>query len=307
MVCDCKITLFSIIASKKNPIFAFNIIRKAMKHIVTLSILAAAMLLAACNNTPKPIEPTENNQTTETTVDWDMPLYELNAEGDTNTVWTYQDTEEGRTVIQLAEEEDSYYDRYEHQYDREGHLISMKVENGPWKVRTREVTYSIDSDMGIRVGEGEEHAEGDPEFYAVREESYFLDDTYLYDTLTFNYSAVVSWDELDPDGDGVQDVIPAPVWEDHTVQRTRYEQTASGMKPAEKWYYAGTDDQGNLILNARVEYAYDDEGRLSSETTHYQSGSQETKNYTYDGNVRTMKVAPYDAEIKTYYKIKDKR
>lgn len=278
-----------------------------MKHIVTLSILAAAVLLTACNNTPKPSEPAENKQTTETTVDWDMPLYELNAYGDTNCVWTYQDTDEGRTVVQLAEQEESYYDRYEHQYDREGHLIAMKVENGPWKVRTRVVTYSIDSDMRIRVGEGEEYAEGDPEFYAVREESYFLDDNYLYDTLTYNYSAVVSWDEIDPDGDGVRDVIPAPVWDDHTVQRTRYEQTACGMKPIEKWYYAGVDDQGNLLLNARVEYSYDEEGRLSSETTYFKSGDPETRNYTYEGNVRTMRIAPYDAEIKTYYEIKDKR
>lgn len=278
-----------------------------MKKSNSLFFLTVALLLTACNNTPKPSEPTVTNQSTETTVDWNMPLYELNAVGDTNIVWTYQDTEEGRAVVQLAEEEDSYYDRYEHHYDHEGHLISMKVENGPWKVRTREVTYGIDSDMGIRVGEGKEYAEGDPEFYAVREESYFLDDTYLYDTLTYNYSAVVSWDELDPDGDGVRDVIPVPVWEDHTVQRTRYEQTASGMKPAEKWYYAGTDDQGNLILNARVEYSYDEEGRLSIETTYFQSGDPETRNYSYEGNVRTMRVAPYDAEIKTYYKIRDKR
>lgn len=274
----------------------------AMKHTFTLFLLGFAMLLAACNNTPKPNEPVKNKQQA---VDWDMPLYELNAEGDTNCVWTYQDTEEGRTVVQLSEEEDSYYDRYEYHYDLDGHLTAMKVENGPWKVRTQEVTYSIDYDMGTRVGEGKEYADGDPQFYAVREESFFLDDNYLYDTLTYNYYAVVSWDELDYDGDGVPDALPSPVWEDYTLQRTRYEQTANGLKPAEKMYYAGFDDQGNPLLNARVEYTYDAEGRLSTETTYYQSGDEETKNYTYEVNVRTMRVAPYNTEIKTYYKIKD--
>jgi hypothetical protein len=278
-----------------------------MKHAFILFLFGSIVEFSACNQAPKSAGPVDNEpQTTQNqlpTVDWDCPLYELNAEGDTNIMWTYQDTEEGRMVVQLAEEEDAYYDRYEYQYDREGRLVRMKVENGPWKVRVREVTYEIDSDLGVRVGEGKEYAEGDPQFYAVREESYFLDDTYLYDTLTYNYSAVVSWDELDPDGDGVQDVIPPPVWEDHTFQRTRYVETASGMKPEEKWYYAGMDAQGAPLLNARVEYTYDAEGRLSSETTYYMGGSTETKNYTYEGNVRTMQATPYSTEIKTYYKI----
>ncbi len=274
-----------------------------MKKTTTLFLLGVALLLAACNNTPKSADPTKPAATNQPTVDWDTPLYELNAEGDTNCVWTYQETETGRTVVQLSEQEDSFYDRYEYQYDTEGHLTGMKVENGPWKVRVREVSYQIDPDMRYRVGEGEEHAEGDPSFYAVREESYFLDDNYLFDTMTYSYSAEVSWDELDKDGDGEPDALPAPVWEDFSLQRTRYVETASGLKPAEKWYYAGTDDQGNPSLNARIEYSYDEEGRMTSETTTFQGGSAETKNYTYEGNVRTMQATPYTAEIKTYYKI----
>ena len=271
-----------------------------MRHIITLSVMAFAMLLAACNNTPKPVATNENQQPT---VDWDTPLYELDAEGDTNCVWTYQVTDEGRTVVQYSEDEDSYYDRYEYQYSPDGRLAKMKVENGPWKVRCREVTYDIDLDMKTRVGEGQEYAEGDPQYYEVREQSWCLDDNYLYDTVSYYYSAVVSWDELDQDDDGVQDYWPTPVWEDYTLQRTRYEQTARGWQPVEKKYYADFDDAGNILLNARVEYTYDEEGRLLSETTYYQSGSSETKNYTYEGNVRTMQATPYSAEIKTYYKI----
>ena len=162
-----------------------------MRHIISLSVMAFAMLLAACNNTPKPVATNENQQPT---VDWDTPLYELDAEGDTNCVWTYQVTDEGRTVVQYSEDEDSYYDRYEYQYSPDGRLAKMKVENGPWKVRYREVTYEIDLDMKTRVGEGQEHAEGDPQYYEVREQSWCLDDNYLYDTVSYYYSAVVSWD-----------------------------------------------------------------------------------------------------------------
>lgn len=265
--------------------------------------MSVAMLLAACNNAPKPAEPEKPVEDQQPTVDWDMPLYELSAEGDTTCVWTYLESEEGRTVIQLSEQEDSFYDRYEYQYGPDGKLVRMKVENGPWKVRVREVTYGIDLDLKTREGEGKEYAEGDPQYYEVREQSWCLDDNYLYDTVTYYYSAVVSWDELDKDGDGVQDYWPTPVWEDYTVQRTRYVETPLGWKPAEKKYFAGFDEEWNPLLNARVESTYDEEGRLTSETTYYMGGSTETKNYTYEGNVRTMQATPYSAEIKTYYKI----
>lgn len=279
-----------------------------MKHTFALFLLGFAMLLAACNNTPKPAEPVKSTDPVEANqpvVDWEMPLYELNAVGDTNWVWTYQDTEEGRTVVKLAEEDESYYDRYEYQYDHEGRLIKMSVGNNYGKVRIREVTYTYNLDEKMRVGEGKESAEGDPVFFVVREESYFLDDACQYDTLSCAYSAEVSWDALDTDDDGVPDKEPNPVWDFYSYQRTKYEQTADGWRPVEKWYYAGQDENGEMLLNAKDEYAYDEEGRLASEITTYRGENVEEKTYTYHDNVRIQHFGDY--QMPTYFEIKDKR
>lgn len=104
----------------------------------------ALLAFTACNNTQKPTDNAKPGESPESQpiVDWDTPLYELSAEGDTTCVWTYLESEKGRTVIQLSEQEDSFYDRYEYQYDPDGKLISKKTKNYTYEgnVRTMKAT-----------------------------------------------------------------------------------------------------------------------------------------------------------------------
>ena len=275
-----------------------------MKHTFTLFLLGFALLLAACNNAPKPNEPVENKQQS---VDWDMPLYELNAEGDTCSVWRYENTEQGRTVTKNDLPGDYGEGSTTEIYDPNDRLVSVASSLNTGNFHNTSMTYSYNGK--VRTGEGSETTEGYSYFYAIKEVTYYLDDECKYDTLTQQYVAEMEWDWLyDEEGNEVDNVEKEGPLTMFT--RNRYETTKDGgYQLVESQTYASSTvdpEEVNVEYSYKIVYAYNDKGQLVSEKLYDRNGNlgYETS-YSYQDNKRIEQSG--DEQLTTYYKIKDKR
>ena len=250
--------------------------------------MAAALLLTACHNTTQP-EPLN--------VDWDTPLYMLNEQGDTCSVWTYLTLEDGWAVTKndlpgefLEGSSTEYYDQ-NHRLVAESRTYS---ENGS----NQGLDYQYDGK--VRIGEGNETIDGAPSFYYIKRITYYLDDECRYDTLTQEFVQELYWDfleELDEDETNEPPLV--------SYTRSRYEATPSGYRLVEKLFYASDfidPEDIDIQFNYRLAYEYDEEGRMVKETMYDNDGTahNETR-YSYQDNQRIEHTV--DSRMTTYYKI----
>ena len=130
-----------------------------MKHSFILILAALAMLLAACSNEPK--EKKMN-------VDWDSPLYMVDQEGDTMSVWTYQEWEEGRNVIK-EDLPDEYFieGSTTDYYDLDNRLTATETWFNAGSDHYRGFDFEYNGKM--RIGEGNETIDGAPSFYYIKQ------------------------------------------------------------------------------------------------------------------------------------------
>ena len=261
-----------------------------MKHILTFSALALTLLFAACNNSKNNPENT----------DWDHPLYQLNADGDTASVWRYETIEQGRTVTRidlpviLDEGSEMLI------YDRNNRLVGTASTVNSGNVHNSNMNYTYEGK--VRTGEGIQSTEGYPSYYSIKEVTYFLDDELKYDTLTQEFTAELDW--LDPDEEAYTDE-EEPERPMNYYVRKRYEKTQDGYRLVESQTFTSTSiypDEVDVKYSYKMVYDYNDEGQLASEKLYTNDGElgYETT-YTYEGNKRIEHHG--DTHYTTYYKV----
>lgn len=266
-----------------------------MKNTFTFFFLAAITLLVACNN---------KNEIKPENVDWDTPLYQLNANGDTCSIWKYETIEQGRTVTKNDLPSDYGDGSTMEIYDRNDRLVGVASSLNTGNIHNTNMTYSY---MGkTRTGEGSEATEGYSYFYAIKEVTYYLDDDFKYDTLTQQFVTEMEWDWLyDEEGNEVDnEEREGPLT---TFTRKLYETTQDGgRRLVESQTFASSTvdpEEVNVEYSYKIVYAYNDKGQLVSEKLYDKNGKlgYETT-YSYQDNKRIERTD--GEEWTTYYKIK---
>lgn len=266
-----------------------------MKNTFTFLLLAAIMLLAACIN---------KNEIKPENVDWDSPLYQLNAQGDTLSVWKYETIEQGRTVTKNDLPSDYGDGSTMEIYDRDDRLVGVASSLNTGNIHNTNMSYSYKGK--VRTGEGSETTEGYSYFYSIKEVTYYLDDDCKYDTLTQQYVAEMEWDRLyDEEGNEVdQETLEGPLT---MFTRNLYETTPDGCcRLVESQTFASSSiypEEVNVEYSYKIVYAYNDKGQLVSEKLYDRNGKlgYETA-YSYQDNKRIE--CTEGEECTTYYKIK---
>lgn len=262
-----------------------------MKHTRTLFLVAVALLLTACNHTNQPSQ-TMN-------VDWDTPLYMLNHQGDTCSVWTYQELEEGWAVTKNDLPGDFLEGSTTEYYDQNDRLIA---ESQSYSENGSEQGLDYVYDGKVRMGEGHEIIEGAPSFYYLKRITYYLDDECRYDTLTQEFVKELYWDFIEELDEDEEEYAEPPMT---AYTRSRYEATPTGYRLVEKTFYASDfidPEDIDIQFNYRLVYEYNEEGRMVKETMYDNAGNQHLETlYTYEDNKRIERSE--GTVTTTYYKI----
>lgn len=210
-------------------------------------------------------------------VDWSKPLYELDEEGDTMDLWTYN--QHGLPIRDdfLANNEygtdyTSYY------YDSDHRLVSVFSHLFTGNVRESSSDYTYDGNV---MTVDEIHTtEGYPTFFYVKEVSYFMDDDYQYDTLYMRYEKEISWDDFDDEGSYGNDMEL-----DAFVKKT-YEEVDGKTRLKEECHYLPVEDYADsLMLVTRLWYLYNSQGLLVRTLCPWEEGWRILEENTYQGNV----------------------
>ena len=261
-----------------------------MKHIFTLTPLALVLMLAACNTS-------KNNPEI---IDWDHPLYQLNADGDTASVWQYETIEQGRTVTRI--DLPGILDEGSEMliYDRDDRLVGTASTVNSGNIHNSNMNYTYTGK--VRTGEGTQSTDGSPSYYSIKEVTYFLDDEFKYDTLTQQFTAELDWLEPDEEEYVVDGEPERPM---NYYMRKRYEETPNGYRLVESQTFTSFGiypDEVNIEYSYKMVYAYNDKGQLVSEKLYTKDGEPgyETT-YTYEGNKRIEHQG--DSQYTTYYKV----
>lgn len=265
-----------------------------MKNTFSLLFVAAMMLLAACNNT--------NNKAD--VVDWDHPLYQLNSNGDTVSVWNYESNEQGRTVTRIdipGQLHDGGSETLV--YDRNNRLVGNVSTLNTGNIHNSNMDYSYEGK--VRTGEGIESTEGYPSYYSIKEITYFLDDELKYDTLSQEYTAELDWLGPEDEEYASEEEPERPL---NYYTRKRYENTPNGYRLVESQTFSSSGiypDEVNVEYSYKMVYSYNDKGQLVSEKLFDKNGNPgfETT-YTYEGNKRIEHQD--DFQYITYYKVNQK-
>ncbi len=210
-------------------------------------------------------------------VDWSKPLYELDEEGDTMDLWTYN--QHGLPIRDdfLANNEygtdyTSYY------YDSDHRLVSVFSHLFTGNVRESSSDYTYDGNV---MTVDEIHTtEGYPTFFYVKEVSYFMDDDYQYDTLYMRYEKEISWDDFEDEGSYGNDMEL-----DAFVKKT-YEEVDGKTRLKEECHYLPVEDYpDSLMLVTRLWYLYNSQGLLVRTLCPWEEGWRILEENTYQGNV----------------------
>lgn len=210
-------------------------------------------------------------------VDWSKPLYELDEEGDTMDLWTYN--QHGLPIRDdfLANNEygtdyTSYY------YDSDHRLVSVFSHLFTGNVRESSSDYTYDGNV---MTVDEIHTtEGYPTFFYVKEVSYFMDDDYQYDTLYMRYEKEISWDDFEDEGSYGNDMEL-----DAFVKKT-YEEVDGKTRLKEECHYLPMEDYADsLMLVTRLWYLYNSQGLLVRTLCPWEEGWRILEENTYQGNV----------------------
>lgn len=265
-----------------------------MKNTFSLLLVVAMMLLAACNNT-------KNNPEN---VDWDHPLYQLNTNDDTVSVWKYESNEQGRTVTRIdipGQLHDGGSEMLV--YDRNDRLVGDVSTLNTGNIHNSNMDYTYEGK--VRIGEGIESTEGFPSYYSIKQITYFLDDELKYDTLTQEFTAELDWLESEDEAYATEEEPERPL---NYYTRKRYEKTPNGYRLVESQTFASSGiypDEVNIEYQYKMVYAYNDKGQLVSEQLYDRDGNPgfETT-YTYEGNKRIEHQDEF--HYTTYYKVNQK-
>lgn len=266
-----------------------------MKNTFSLFLVVAMMLLAACNNNSK-----DNSEI----VDWDHPLYQLNADGDTISVWKYESIEQGRTVTKIDYPGELHDGGSEMLiYDRDNRLVGTASTLNTGNIHNDNMNYTYDGK--VRTGEGIESTEGFPSYYSIKEVTYFLDDELKYDTLTQEFTAELDWLGPEDEEYAVEEEPERPL---NYYTRKRYENTPNGYRLVETQTFSSSGiypDEVNVEYSYKMVYSYNDKGQLVSEKLYDKDGNPgfETT-YTYEGNKRIEHQDEF--QYTTYYKVDKK-
>ena len=223
------------------------------------------------NQTSTP-EQTQSESAIDMSVDWEKPLYTLDAEtGDTLQTWVYDDN----TVTQY------YFGDYgegstTYQYDNKHRLVSENgyINSGNTHHDNMEYVYQDKK----RYGTGSSSTEGFPSYIDIDEIVWYADNDFKTDTLIQILTAEMEWDE---------DVEKDKEVESSTVKKYKdgklIEQTTYGGD------YINVNDLAS-IFRSRIVYKYNSAGLLSEETKLDEDGNPvgeyATTYYTYKGNAR---------------------
>ncbi len=234
-------------------------------------------------------EPKDDAPAADASVDWNKPLYSIDTEtGDTITKWLYTDTSIVETSI-YTEASYGYEGEETKIYDLKGRIISECGSINSGNIHNDEMEYTYEGK--IRTGKGSNITEGYPSFTEVKEVTYFADSDFKQDTLGQNYSAEVSWDDMDESSETPLEL------------ESYYVNKFANGKLVQTTYYGKDSETGKMTFRSRTVYDYNTSGDLVKSTLLNEQGSPlgeyaETR-YTYNGNARTS--SNDGSESVTYY------
>ena len=210
-------------------------------------------------------------------VDWSKPLYELNDEGDTVDIWTYN--QHGLPIRDDYLENNEYGTDYtSYYYDSDGRIVSAfsHVFTGNVHEASSDYTYE-DNKMTV---EQIHTTEGYPTFIYVKEIFYFMDDEYQYDTLYLQYEKEMSWDDFDVDESYDVDS------ELNDFVRKEYEEVDGKLRLKEECHYIPVEGYpDSLMLVARRWHLYNSQGLRVRTLCAWGEDWRICDEYSYQGNV----------------------
>lgn len=264
-----------------------------MKKNLFLFVPAIALILMGCGgagnsdnqNENKPSQTVENVDIdsdaplfdVDDDVDWDRPLYSINANGDTTEFWRYDG--QGKLVSYEVYDGDNLENMNGYRYDVWGRLIH---EGGSsFLGNTREYNEDFTYDGHVCTSKGMHTTEGYPSFFMAKEVRYCLDDDYKYDTLCEEYDAEVSWDDYVDDEDFDESLLRLARY-----TKKQYAVVNGETKIAEeRFYHAAYDDPDAFLLGYTDTYQYNSQGLLVSVFHQAADGRENVFTHHYYGNV----------------------
>ena len=211
-------------------------------------------------------------------VDWERPLYSINANGDTTEFWCYDG--QGKLVSYMVYDGDKLENLNGYGYDVWGRLI---YEGGSsFLGNTREYSEGFNYDDHVCTSMGRHTTEGYPSFFMAKEVRYCLDDDFKYDTLCEEYDAEVSWDDYDDD----------EAFDEKLLRLARYTKKQYAVVNGEtkiaeeRFYHAAHDDPDAFLLGYTDTYQYNSQGLLVRVVHHAADGRENVFTHHYYGNVK---------------------
>lgn len=254
------------------------------KHVVTAAILAAIIASTGCEK-PK-------------TVDFEKPLYTINAKGDTTTKWLYD--AQGNLIADVADNDTTFYkyndknllieeiqfgDAITYEYDSKGNLISKCLdsdqESMTYNDKNQITSYSYNS-RGKDI----------------------INSTYSYDGNKQTENGVLtdydmSGDEVDVQQDPYINVRfcidPEFKYDTLELRNCNQKMDFAQYKVVKRWVqingkYLETYNQelemqdGEYVSTYTITNEYDQQGRCLKYTYKYGNSDVETTTYTIEGN-----------------------
>ena len=216
-------------------------------------------------------------------VDWSKPLVEFGDDGDTMDIWTYN--QRGLPVRDdfLANNEygtdyTSYY------YDSDNRLVSVFSHLFTGNVHESSADYTYDGNM---MTVDEIHTtEGYPTFYYVKEVSYFMDDSYQYDTLYVRYEKEISWDDYEDEGSYDEGL------EMQDFVTKKYEEVDGQTRLMEECHYLSVEGYPDSLMQvSKLWHLYNPQGLLVRTLCPWGEGWRICAEYSYEGNVKNGKTS----------------
>lgn len=211
-------------------------------------------------------------------VDWSKPLYELNDEGDTVDIWTYN--QRGLPIRDDYLENNDYGTDYtSYYYDSENQLVSTFSHIFTGNVHEASCDYTYEGN--VMTVDQIHTTEGYPMFYYVKEIVFFMDDAFQYDTLSLTYEREVSWDEFDDEGNYDENL------ELIDVVTKEFEEVEGKIRLKEECHYLPVEGYADsLMLTSRLWHQYNPQGLRVRTLAAWNDGWRVSDEYTYQGNIK---------------------
>ena len=233
-------------------------------------------------------------------VDWDRPLFSLNAESDTVETWTYDEL--GNLVSYYAEDPDGFRESNDYLYDAWGRLV--RATGSSFTGNTREFYEDYTYADNMRISRGDHFTEGYPSYFKVKEVRYFMDGDFKYDTLCQEYEAELSWDEyIEDEEDFDESLLNLARYSTKKYTEIKGEPRVS----EECFYYEDGEHPGKYNLGYKIINIYNDQGLLACSISQMANGAETKADYHYQGNVKDSLIYyARKSEFKAYTYVEPK-